>query len=165
MARSLVAGLDEIANLRVGFFENVFPRQKHDAEMLCPRLLPEARTLYHQHVFLQEKVLNPHVVAVRNVNLRKSIEGAARSDAAHSRNRVAGFYRDVPACAELSAHFDQMILWPFERDFDRILLRMIRRKSCTKQLVDAFDVRLHGGSFATYNSPSDAPSRSQIVFL
>src|SRR6266567_9630909 len=129
--------------------------------MLGAGLLPEAGPLDDKNVSFYEQLFHKCRVILRNINLRKRIERTSRRHATHPRNGIACLDCDVASRTQLLAHFDQVVLRSFERNFDRILLRMIGREPRPQQLVNAFGERLHGCGLSAYNTPAYAPSWSQ----
>src|SRR5882757_1340193 len=57
-----------------------------------------------------------------------------------------------------------MILWSFERGPNRLLLGMVSAKARPQQPVNAFGIRLDSRRVARNDSPTNAPSRHEIIF-
>ena len=56
-----------------------------------------------------------------------------------------------------------MILRTFQRGLDRVLLGMVCAQPGAQQFPNAFGIWLHGRCLATDYSPTDAPSRGQVI--
>src|ERR1700690_2617777 len=121
----LVPDLHKLPDRRVGDRQCFFIWQEDNSKVLCPRFLPEAGTVDHHHVLLQNKFLHEHFVAFRNVDSGICIERAARRDAAYPRCRIAPFDSKIPAAAKLLSNFNQVILRALQCGLDRILFGMI----------------------------------------
>src|SRR5438128_2748769 len=125
--------------------------------------LSEAGAVHDQNVFLKQQLFYPNSVVFRDVDFREGIKCAARRNATHPRNGVAGLDRDVTPSSQLPADFDEMVLWTLERRLNRVLLRMICGEPSPEHFVNAFDERLHSRGISADDAPAHAPSGSEIV--
>ena len=116
---------DEVAQTRIGTSERGLIGKKNDAYVPGSGSLAEPGTMDHENVLLHQQLLHELFVAIGNIKLRKRVKRAARRNAAHVGNRIAGFHRQIAADAQLVTNFHQMILRPFQRGAHRKLLRMV----------------------------------------
>src|ERR1700677_5192172 len=115
-------------------------------------------------MLLSNQFFDEDFIALRNIDAGKSVERAARSNATDARRRFAPLLRQVAPEAQLAPYFHKMVLRPFERRLDGILLRMIGAQPRPQQPVNAFGIRVHWRGAAGNDAPPNAPSWNQIVF-
>ena len=116
---------NEVRNSRIRSCQRLLIRQEHDAEVLRAGLLPEARAVDDHHVLLTNEFLYESLIALRNVDAWECIERTSWRYTTHARRLLAPLLREIAAGTQLALYFYEMILWSFQRWFDRILLRMI----------------------------------------
>src|ERR1017187_441141 len=154
---------NELCNSRVGLGQRLLVRQEYDAEVLRARLLAEAGAVHDHDMFSADEFLHEYLVALRDVDARVGVECAARGDAAYTRRRLAPFLGEIAAGAKFALHFSEMVLRPFQRGLDRVLLGMVGAETRSQQTVHALGVGLYRSGFAGDDAPSDAPSGDEII--
>src|ERR1019366_3149052 len=137
--------------------------QEDDAEMFRSGTLAEAGAVHDRHVLLANEFGDKDVVALRDVDARVRIKSTARLDTTDARSFGAPMHGQVAAATQLALDFDEVILRAFERGLDRVLLRVIGAEARPQQFVYAFEIRFDNRSFAAGNTPSDAPSGSEVI--
>src|SRR5581483_5598896 len=81
---SMKVFIQKLSNCRVGFCQREFIRQEDDAQVLRAGHLPETAAVNDQDMFFHQQLPGERFVTALNVQSRKSIESAARSNAAHT---------------------------------------------------------------------------------
>ena len=99
--------LNELRDSRVRFRQRLFIWQKHNAEMLRPRFLPEARSVDDHDMLLPDEFLHKDFIALGNIDLRGTHKSAARRHATHARRRFTPVLREVAPGRNLRCTFDK----------------------------------------------------------
>ena len=139
---------NEVCDSGVSPAQGLLIWKKYDAEVLGPRLLPEAGAVDYHHVFLADEFLDEYLIAVGDVDSRVCIERSSRLYATYTRGGFAPFLGEIAAGTKLALYFGEMILGAFERSLDGVLLGMVRAQARPQKAVDAFGVGLHGCGLA-----------------
>jgi hypothetical protein len=92
-----VSFANEICDSGVGLRESFFIWEEHDTEVLRARFLAEAGTVHNHHTFLADKFLHKDFVALRDIDARESVEGAAGRNTAHAGSGLTPLLREIAA--------------------------------------------------------------------
>src|SRR5579862_2388967 len=114
-------------------------------------------------MLLADKFLHEYLVTLRDIDFGVSIKSSARCNATHARRLLTPLLGQITAGAQFAFHLDEMVLRPFQRWPNRILLGMIRTEARSQQAVNALGIRLHGSRITRDDAPSDATSGHEIV--
>ena len=119
----------EFRNSRIRLRQGLLIREENDAEVLRAGFLTEAGAVDDHDVLLADEFLHKSLITVRDLNARKGIERAARSNTADAWRLLAPLLREIAAGTQLPFDLDEMILRTFQRWLDGVLLGMIGAKS------------------------------------